>query len=440
MSTFRYKPNKIVYLTSINTLDTAHRKHVSKFKKRREQLEELKKELEECSNKLESYKNDNINNENNVSSIKTKSELKSRIKQLNQDIYDIENNVSELEYYSNTNDILLEYYKNDNNEKKNDSDNDTNIENERVPKINSKLEKLNLLSQKKRKHKKVTKKRVRKNEITNTKNIIDFFNNDTENNEESSNSKKKIVEVVSNKASLFDSYMCIVDKIYINSNKNNIRICDECNVEKTLIQSNGYFVCRECGEVEYTIIESEVPSHKDSINEKPKYPYKRLNHLCEWLNQFQAKESVEIPDKIYKDILKELKKMRITNPEKVTIQRIRYILKKLKYNDYYEHIVYIASKITKRSPPVLSRETEEKIKIMFKQIQEPFHKHCPPQRINFISYSYVLHKIFQLLELNEYVHYFELLKSREKLRLQENVWRKICKDLNWTFYPSISTS
>jgi hypothetical protein len=156
------------------------------------------------------------------------------------------------------------------------------------------------------------------------------------------------------------------------------------------------------------------------------------------LNQFQAKESTDIPDKIYEDIRQELKKMKITKINNVTIRRIKTILKKLKYSEYYEHTVYIVSRLTERPPPSLSRETEEKIKFMFKQIQEPFMRHCPSTRINFLSYSYVLHKIFRILNLNEYLHYFELLKSREKLRIQEAIWEKICIDLKWPFYSSMN--
>lgn len=155
-------------------------------------------------------------------------------------------------------------------------------------------------------------------------------------------------------------------------------------------------------------------------------------------NKRQAKESTEIPDEVYNSVVEELKKMKITNVNKITIQRVKGILKKLKYNQFYEHTVFIVSKITKRSAPVLSRATEEKIKVMFKQIQEPFLRHCPSTRINFLSYAYVLHKIFQILDMKEFCHYFDLLKSREKLRVQEEIWKKICLDLNWPFYPSIS--
>ena len=74
---------------------------------------------------------------------------------------------------------------------------------------------------------------------------------------------------------------------------------------------------------------------------------------------------------------------------------------------------------------------------MFDKIQEPFEKHCPKDRINFLSYSYVLHKFFQLLELDDYVKCFPLLKSRTKLRIQDEIWKKICEDCMWQFYPSV---
>ena len=74
---------------------------------------------------------------------------------------------------------------------------------------------------------------------------------------------------------------------------------------------------------------------------------------------------------------------------------------------------------------------------MFKDIQIPFETHRPPKRINFLSYSYVLHKFCELQMLDQYLKYFPLLKSREKLRIQDKIWKKICKDLRWKYYPSI---
>ena len=74
---------------------------------------------------------------------------------------------------------------------------------------------------------------------------------------------------------------------------------------------------------------------------------------------------------------------------------------------------------------------------MLKVIQSPFIKHCPKDRKNFLSYSYVLHKFIQLLGLDEYLVNFPLLKSREKLYQQDKIWKMICQELNWEFIKSI---
>lgn len=95
------------------------------------------------------------------------------------------------------------------------------------------------------------------------------------------------------------------------------------------------------------------------------------------------------------------------------------------------------SKLSGLPPPSISRDIEEELRHMFRQIQLPFERHRPKGRINFLSYSYVLHKFCELLELDEFIKYFPLLKSREKLRQQDRVWKNICRDLRWQFIPSI---
>jgi len=155
------------------------------------------------------------------------------------------------------------------------------------------------------------------------------------------------------------------------------------------------------------------------------------------LSQFQAKESTEINEEIINLIKAEIKKQRIVNVEYLEPEKFKKILKNLNLNDYYEHIPYIKSLITGKPAPTIPRETEEMLKKMFEQIQIPFERHCPSNRVNFLSYSYVLHKLCQLLELDDIIKCFPLLKSRTKLRVQDQVWKKICQDLKWQFYPSV---
>jgi hypothetical protein len=107
-------------------------------------------------------------------------------------------------------------------------------------------------------------------------------------------------------------------------------------------------------------------------------------------------------------------------------------------------VIGIINRINGRPPFMLTLEVENKIKTMFQQIQDPYDKFKPSGRKNFLSYSYTLHKFFQILGLHEFAKYFPLLKSTDKLRQQDDIFKKIVgfmseKDptTKWVFYPSI---
>ena len=151
----------------------------------------------------------------------------------------------------------------------------------------------------------------------------------------------------------------------------------------------------------------------------------------------ETKESTEIPKDIYDLLLTELHKNRFYELKKLTIPYVKQILKKLGMTQFYEHSTHIISTLSGKPPPTINRDTEEKLRLMFKQIQEPFNKHKPKTRVNFLSYSYILHKFCELLELDDFIKCFPLLKSRDKLKQQDIIWEKICKELKWEFIASI---
>ena len=217
-------------------------------------------------------------------------------------------------------------------------------------------------------------------------------------------------------------------------------VCPECVVDLQLIHNEGILVCPECGYCTEVLIDSEKPSFRDPPPEVSYFAYKRINHFNEWLSQFQAKESTEIPAEIYELIMVEMKKERITDVNKLTKKKIREYLKKLKLNKYYEHIPHIIYKLNNQKVPLISKDLEEKLRHMFREIQAPFMKVKnirQKTRKNFLSYSYVLHKFVELLGLDELKESFPLLKSREKLHQQDQIWKDICKELNWMYIKSI---
>ena len=137
------------------------------------------------------------------------------------------------------------------------------------------------------------------------------------------------------------------------------------------------------------------------------------------------------------EVILEIRKRRITNIADLTEEDIRQILKKLNRSKYYEHRAHILSRLNGNPPPTITPEIEEKIRAMFQEIQAPFLLYCPDDRTNFLSYSYILYKFFELLELDEYKAFFPLLKSRDRLIAHDNIWKKICDYLNWEFISSV---
>jgi predicted nucleic acid-binding Zn-ribbon protein len=212
--------------------------------------------------------------------------------------------------------------------------------------------------------------------------------------------------------------------------------CEECATEMVFSANEALFTCPTCGFQEFVLVDSDKPSYKDPPREVSYYAYKRINHFNEWLAQIQAKESTDIPQEVFDAILTELKKERVTDIGNIKTSKIREILKKLKFNKYYEHAAHIMNRINGKNAPVITRETEEKLRHMFIEIQPSFQKHCPAGRSNFLSYSYVLYKFCELLELDEYLPNFPVLKNRDKLFCQDKIWQQICADLHWQFLRS----
>ena len=213
--------------------------------------------------------------------------------------------------------------------------------------------------------------------------------------------------------------------------------CEKCNIARDELPDEGILVCPMCGSEEYMMVVSDFPSFRDPPKERNNYAYKKINHLNEILNQFQAKESTIIPEDVMSEVICEIKKRRIQNVAEMTEPVMREILKKLNRSKYYEHATHILSRLNGNPPPTITPEIEEKIRTMFQEIQAPFLLYCPDERTNFLSYSYILYKFFELLELDEYKVYFPLLKSRDRLIAHDQIWKKICEFLRWEFIPSV---
>jgi hypothetical protein len=213
--------------------------------------------------------------------------------------------------------------------------------------------------------------------------------------------------------------------------------CDKCGSEMIMCMNEATMTCSKCGNKDFILIDSDKPSYKDPPRELSYYAYKKINHFNEWLAQFQAKESTEIPATIYDQILLQLKKERISNFGSLKRTKLREILRHMGETKYYEHIPHIINRLSGQNAPFMSREDEEKLRHMFREIQPAFKKHIPKGRRNFLSYGYILYKFCELLEMDEHLACFPLLKNRDKLYIQDQAWKGICSDMQWQFIRTV---
>jgi hypothetical protein len=302
--------NTIQNIKESQTLDKKHKEIIKTFQNDRNNIDNIIDEIDEI--------NDKINEMDNFRAKFTLDELKVRAKLLN-DKEELENkkkeiteNFNEMDYYDKTGDLIIQYYE---------------LRNETKPQLRE------------------------------TKSILEFLGK----------KKAEKPEGDINRADLFDNYLKRIEgtRINIDDGTKRIKYCEECNIEKILDYGVSAYVCQCCGDVEEIILDEDRQIKDYS-------PYRRINHFREWLNQFQAKQSPEIHENVYKDIIMELNKNRITNLSNLNKKKMKSILKKLGYNDYYEHIHYIINKLS--NLPTHNRSISDNIIYKDSKINRKFTK------------------------------------------------------------------
>jgi hypothetical protein len=262
-----------------------------------------------------------------------------------------------------------------------------------------------------------------------------------------SGATKKVanIEVASRKGvqrkDIYKKYLQEVEGAFIDVGKNEMheKPCSQCGTMYGRIfdESASEEICRKCGAVEYILSEEVGFKEEQEIEKHIVYSYKRENHFNEWISQFQAKESTHVPEDVIAKLRTEFRKQKVKDLNEITHEKVKTLLKKLNYAKYYEHVPYIASIVSGITPPTMPQELEDKLRIMFHAIQAPFEKHKPTNRKNFLSYSFVLYKMCEILSEDQYLPCFPLLKSREKLYIQDQIWEKICHELKWEFIRTV---
>lgn len=215
--------------------------------------------------------------------------------------------------------------------------------------------------------------------------------------------------------------------------------CKKCEIGE-LVQnsSEGCFVCSSCGVVdEGDFSVTRISSYKDLKDKtfSKRSSYDVIQNFIKRLQNLQGKNEKDIPQEVIDAMFREMKINR-KNKDQVTRELLQQWLKKNGYSKYYTLIGAVYYRVCGKKMFEIPEHVEEKMISHVKEAKEVFDKVKNEDRDNFLNIEYVCRKICELLNLDHYIKFFKLLKSREKLNQQEKMWEKICHELNWEFIPS----
>jgi len=376
MPSFKPKTNKKVIVDEIKaaTLDTKHTEMIDFFKNNEK---EVIPELNEKINTLRKSLNETSGNEKKKDIREKLNEVKLKRKELVE---------QKKRYYLDNSKYIFDYFE----DKKN-----IGISCETISNVNT----LNMFFC-------VKNKKKMENQTDKINNVKKYFTN------------------------LSDSFLHVDDYTFSDS------VCSFCNEGELIpVDDEGIMVCNSCYKNVPFVIENEKSSYKEPPKEVCFYAYKRINHFREIIAQFQAKETTQIPEVVVDEIKNQIKKERI-ELKNLTNVKAKEILKKLGHNKYYEHIPFIKD-IIGIKPPIMTPELEDTLCNLFMEIQAPYAKYCPDDRVNFLNYYYTVYKLCELLDQKQFLPFFPMLKDREKKMEQDVIWKKICNELDWEFVPTI---
>lgn len=231
---------------------------------------------------------------------------------------------------------------------------------------------------------------------------------------------------------LLNKYLDIIGHTKEESIQKDLFTCANCKKYDTIIQTKETNVCYECGRESDKILNMQIPYNDRENRNFLDYDvlYQRINYFKEILFQFQGKEDINIPQIVIDEIVSEISKEKNTDLSKITITKMKHILKKTGNSKWYEHTPYILYQINGKPVIKIDIDTEQKLLYMFKMIHEEFKNH--KFRSNFFSYPYIIHKMFELLGKEEYYEYFPYLSDREnKLHYQDTMWKEVVNNIKY---------
>ena len=248
-------------ISNKKTLDTQHSCYIKNLQEKKTNIEKLRSRINEIEEKLKMFESkkrkgititdDEINMQ--LEYIDRKLELESEVRK-------IESEHDEIQYHTNTADILFKYY--------------------------DLIEKGQKIS--------IDHEFVMNSSNKNQNSILKYFFGGTNSNTSCSNIKgneqERHDDIDNSRGSLLEKYMSYTDNNFVKSTpKGQIEeCCCHCGSKNVTVMTNdGYTFCNDCHTMEYIIIDHDKPSYRDPPKEISYFAYKRINHFPLFCQRFE---------------------------------------------------------------------------------------------------------------------------------------------------------
>jgi stress-induced morphogen len=239
------------------------------------------------------------------------------------------------------------------------------------------------------------------------------------------------------KNTLINNYLNIAKKyihieiIPLSTNNNK---CAECDVYMQY-EDDHLLICPMCGFTYKQLATVSNYTENNRINVTQRYVYEKRAHFVDSVKKFQGKQNTTIHDNVYKALRKKIENHGLELSQ-VTKEHIYEFLSLTSNAGHYEDITLIYYAITGVPPPNISH-LEEELYSLFEQIEAIYNRIKPPDRRNFLNGQYVLFKLLEKLNYKCRQEDFYILKTRDKMLEHDQVWKRICDELSWTYKDTV---
>ncbi len=210
--------------------------------------------------------------------------------------------------------------------------------------------------------------------------------------------------------------------------------CEECHVELQR-EDDFLFVCPLCGFAVKHFASVTTYQENNRINVAQRYVYDKRAHFGDSIKKFQAKQNTTISEKVYRDLWYKLHSHDLP-VERLTKDHLYEFLRLTDHSDHYEDITLIYCEMTSNAAPNISH-LEHELFALFDEIDPVYERVKPLGRVNFLNGQFVLFKLLQKLKYPCREDDFYILKTREKMLEHDQIWKKMCQELSWTYIATV---